>query len=175
MTSLRIEKVTQETKELENIKALYFRAFPANERRPFEGMVSDNTGCLEVLAFYDGTLFCGFACLLNTLDISHIIYLAIEDCYRNKGYGSQVLTAIHNQKAGNRIIVDIEMQSEKADNNDQRYKRKQFYFRNGYKETNVKYHWQQEDYEILVYGGNFSRKDFKMFWDNLDSCISGSY
>lgn len=175
MAFLRIEKVTEKTKELEGIKKLYIQAFPENERRPFEDMLSDKTKCIEVLAFYDGEQFCGFACLLNTEDISHIIYLAIEDSYRNKGYGSLALTVIHKQKAGRRVIVDIERENEKAENNEQRQKRKQFYLRNGYKETEVKYHWEQEDYEILAYGGDVSNEDFEMFWDKLYPYIGCNY
>ena len=170
-----METITSKSLNLETIKELYFQAFPENERRPFEDMITDTSSHIEVLAFYDGSVFCGFACLLNTQKISHIIYLAIDENLRSNGYGSQVLTLLHEYKHGSRVIVDIERQNKISENNEQRLKRKQFYLRNGYSESNVKYHWEGEDYEILVYGGNLSKQEFRAFWDQLPRSIRYAY
>ena len=70
-------------------------------------------------------------------------------------------------KAGKRIIVDIEREVPGNPENEIRKRRKNFYLRNGYKETEVRYRWQEEAYEILVFGGELSREDFGNFWKAL--------
>ncbi|HCL02060.1 MAG TPA: N-acetyltransferase [Lachnoclostridium phytofermentans] len=167
--NLRIKIVTEQSKELPQIEKLYRAAFPDNERRPLAPLLQDDTGHGEVLAFYDGTCFCGFACFLTCGDISHIIYFAIEDFLRGKGYGTEALSAMFKLKKGKRIIVDIEVEDEHEVNNTQRQKRKQFYLRNGFCETEVKYRWRQESYEILSLGGIVSADEFRDFWEQIYS------
>lgn len=164
---LTIRKITPDTENLAEIRHLYERAFPKNERRPFKGMLKFAQETEEMLALYDGNLFCGFACLLNGKDISHIIYLTIEEDLRNRGYGSSALQTLHAYKSGRRIMVDIELETESATNNEQRRKRKQFYLRNGYEQTAIRYRWRKEDYEILSYGGNITEEEYDAFWEQL--------
>lgn len=164
---LTIKHITEQSEELIQIESLYERAFPENERRPLAPLFQDKSGNSEVIAFYDDTLFCGFACLLTYLDISHIIYFSTEDALRGKGYGSAALTLMSEMKGKNRVIVDIEVEKNDVSNNEQRKKRKDFYLKNGYTESKIKYNWRHESYEILVYGGVLSKKDFNNFWKNI--------
>ena len=164
---LTIVPVTDESNDLAEIRRLYLSAFPANERRRFRDLVDDPSGGSELVTLYDGELFCGFACFLNALDISHIIYFAIEENLRDRGYGSAALKAIGEYKRGRRILVDIELETPSAVNNDQRRRRKSFYLRNGYKQTPVRYHWRGEDYEILSTGGNITDEEYENFWETL--------
>ena len=170
---LSLTPLTPQSAAAEQLRALYERAFPENERRPFDEMIREPTSFLEPLAIWDGAQCVGLACLLNGDKISHIIYLAIEDSLRGRGYGSAALATIHAAKPGRRIMVDIERDSAAASNRTQRQKRKQFYLRNGYSETPVRYRWRGEDYEILVYGGALSRADYKGFWKSLDALDGG--
>lgn len=165
--NLTVTRITEKSEDAEKIKSLYKRAFPKNERKPFDAMLSNHSVSMEWLAFYDGGQFCGFACLLDSEGIAHILYLAIDDSIRNQGYGSAVLAAIHERRTGQRIIVDIEQESKKSSNNEQRLKRKIFYLRNGYKETKIKYRWKHEDYEILAYGGEVTEQEFDIFWKQV--------
>lgn len=166
---LRIVKINENSDELSQIKELYISAFPENERRSLMPLMQDKTGHGEVFAFYDGTVFCGFACLLTSKNISHIIYLAILESLRGKGYGSAVLAAIAGLKPDKKIIVDIEAANKHVENIEQRCKRKQFYLHNGFRETEVKYHWRYESYEILSIGGSIAQKDFGTFWEEVYS------
>ena len=52
-------------------------------------------------------------------------------------------------------------------NKEQRIKRKQFYLKNDFKETDVFYTWQGEDYVILSRNGIVQKKEFWNFWDSL--------
>ena len=165
MLSMKLIGNTPE--ELKKAKALYYRAFPKNERRSFPELVENRFGNTEVFCFYDRETFVGMACLLNTPTVSHIIYLAIDESLRGHGYGSNALKLLHQSKAGRKIMVDIEVPDEQAENAEQRKMRKKFYLRAGYEETPVKYEWRNENYEILSFGGQISEAEYDGFWEDL--------
>lgn len=164
---LSMNLISNTPEELKKAKVLYYRAFPKNERRSFPELVENRLGGTEVFCFYDGETFVGMACMLNTLTISHIIYLAVDESLRGNGYGSKALELLHQSKPGKRIMVDIEVPDEQAENAEQRRIRKKFYLRAGYAETPVKYEWRKENYEILSFGGQISMAEYDDFWKNL--------
>ena len=155
------------SKDLGKIEKLYIESFPENERFSFKMMINNEKGHYETFGFYKDGAFCGFAILLNSLDISHIIYFATLPEMRGKGLGAKALAAIGRIKKGRRIIVDIEKEVPGLEDNEIRRRRKNFYLRNGYSETEVSYRWQDEAYEILVSGGELSKEDFGNFWKAL--------
>lgn len=161
--NLRIKQITEHSAELSQIETLDRCAFPANERRPLAPLLQDKTGHSRVLAFYDGALFCGYASLIICGDIAHIIYFAVENHLRGKGYGSAALAAMCTQEKGKRVIVDIEVPDEQKSNHGQRLKRRQFYLRNGFTENQIQYDWRGETYEILSHGGRISAEEFEGF------------
>ncbi|MBQ7124094.1 MAG: GNAT family N-acetyltransferase [Oscillospiraceae bacterium] len=161
------KRIGPRSKDLNKIKKLYIDAFPENERFSFSMMIKNENGHYETFAFYQDDVFCGFAILLNSLDISHIIYLATIPELRGKGLGAKALGAISRIKSSMRIIVDIERELPGNPENELRRRRKNFYLRNGYHETEVRYRWQDEYYEILVFGGELSSEDFGNFWRAL--------
>lgn len=154
-------------KDLPKVKALYYRSFPKNERRSFPELIENRLGNTEVVSFYDDETFVGMACLLNGRDLSHIIYLAIDESLRGHGYGSKALELLHQRKYGRRVMVDIEIPDAQAENAAQRIMRKKFYLRAGYEETPVKYEWRHENYEILSFGGQISETEYEQFWETL--------
>ena len=170
---LSLTPLTPQSPAVGKLRTLYERAFPENERRPFDEMLHETVPYLELLAIEDGKTCCGLVCLLNAADVSHIIYLAIEESLRSRGYGSAALAALHNARPGRRFIVDIERDEAGAENTVQRQKRKAFYLRNGYAETPVQYRWRGENYEILAHGGPFSKTDYEGFWKSLDKQDGG--
>lgn len=153
--------------EVKKAKALYYRAFPKNERRSFPELQENRFGNTEMFSFFDGETFVGMACMLNGLSISHIIYLAMDESVRGQGYGSKALQLLHQSKPGRKIMVDIEIPDEQAENAAQRRMRKKFYLRAGYEETPVRYEWRHENYEILSFGGQISEEEFEAFWDSM--------
>jgi GNAT superfamily N-acetyltransferase len=132
-------------------------------------LVLDKTGHGEVIALFDEKIFCGFVSILMCNNIVHIIYFAIEEMLRNKGYGASTLLAIENMYPESRIIVDVEELNVKADNNQQRVRRKKFYLKNGFVSTSITYKWKNETYNILAYGGNITDKEFREFWRDVYS------
>ena len=164
---LTMKKIGNAPEELKKAKALYYRAFPKNERRSFPELVENRFGGTEVFCFYDEEAFVGMACLLNTPTISHIIYIAVDESLRGHGYGSKALELLHQSKPSKKIMVDIEVPDEQAENAEQRRMRKKFYLRAGYEETPVKYEWWHESYEILSFGGQISEAEYDGFWEDL--------
>ena len=160
-------RIKPHSKDIPKIKKLYIESFPENERFSFSMMIKNESGNYETFGFYKDGNFCGFAILLNSLDISHIIYFATLPELRGKGLGAKALGAISRIKSSMRIIVDIERELPGNPENELRRRRKNFYLRNGYRETEVRYRWQDEYYEILVFGGELSSEDFGNFWRAL--------
>ena len=53
------------------------------------------------------------------------------------------------------------MQDETASNSGQRIRRRQFYLKNGYKETGLFLSYLGVDYEVFYMGSNFEPQEFK--------------
>ena len=149
------------------IQALYERSFPANERRPLEPLLEDETGHARVLSICREGEFCGFLCLLEANGLVHIIYFAVEEGRRGRGIGSGALAEMRRRNPGKRILVDIEQVCAGADNNEQRQRRKEFYLRNGYDESPVEYAWRGTRYIVMSSGGAILNDEFWQFWKDL--------
>lgn len=160
-------RIGKSSNELDKIEKLYIESFPENERFSFDKMIKNESGHYETFAFYQNNAFCGFAIFLNSGDISHIIYFATLPELRGKGLGAKALAALRRIKKDMRIIVDIEREMPDCTENEIRRRRKNFYLRNGYEETEIRYRWQDESYEILSNGGEVTREDFGNFWKSL--------
>ena len=160
---------------------LYDKAFPEQEKKPLqvmENLVAD--GKMEMLAMVDEDEFVGLA--INLIDAEQdralLDYYAIVPEKRNYGYGSRGLEALLKKFKNHKYIFEIETQDEKAENAEERKKRKAFYLRNGLQETGLFVivhstapgHWQRPicctlydtDFEILTPDGELT------FWEYVD-------
>ena len=167
-------KVTKESEKFPEIERLYRAAFPREERVPMDTLLEAD-GPYDFIACYDGAVLCGFYSALTFGDITHILFLAVEEKLRDHGYGSQILTEIGKAYAGNRVILDVEMVDPEADNNEQREQRIAFYMRNGYHHSGISYGWRGVMYEILILDGTISEEEFWNFWDQLDEVQQNNY
>lgn len=142
---------TADNNSIEKIKALYKRAFPLNERKPFH-VIENNAGKgkSEILALYDDR-FLGLVITINYKDMVLIDYFAIEDSERGNGIGSKALKLIAERFPEKRVFLEIELPDENADNNVQRLRRKDFYLRNGLKETGIHVNVYHTDMELLSF------------------------
>ena len=164
---MKIINKKNDENEIKKIKNLYYSAFPKNELINFDIFFSNNTfKGKKIFAFYDKTIFVGFAIITSKLKISNILYLAIESELRGKGYGTQVLKNISNFYQNNRIVVDVEDPDKTEINKEQRLKRIKFYLNAGFKLTNIKYFWENEYYIIMVSNGDITEMEFWNFWKN---------
>lgn len=167
-------KVTKESEKFPEIERLYRAAFPREERVPMDTLLEAD-GPYDFIACYDGAVLCGFYSALTFGDITHILFLAVEEKLRDHGYGSQILAEIGKAYAGKRVILDVEMVDPEADNNEQREQRIAFYLRNGYHHSGISYGWRGVMYEILILDGTISEEEFWNFWDQLDEVQQNNY
>ena len=164
--NLKIEKINNAFhKDIIKILNLYYNSFPENELIDFSNFFSASAG--DVFSFYGKNEFIGFAALLTKNNISNILYFAIEPEQRSKGYGTQSLKQICNYFRNNRIILDVE--DPYKSNNEEEYKRRikriNFYFKVGFKLTNIKYKWSNEYYIIMINNErNITENEFWDFW-----------
>ena len=144
---------------------LYDKAFPEQEKKPLqimENLVADNR--MEMLAMVDEDEFVGLA--INLIDTEQnralLDYYAIVPEKRSGGYGSKGLEVLLDRFKNQKYIFVIETQDEKAENAEERKRRKAFYLRNGLKETGLFVNAYNTDFEILTPDGELT------FWEYVD-------
>lgn len=164
---MKFEQIKSDSKYYDEIISLYERSFPVNERRDLTPIFTDKSDDDEVLGLINNDDVVGFVVLLNHEDITHIIYFAIEEKYRDHGYGSKIIEMLKERYPHKRILADVEEPEEDCDNYEQRVKRVNFYLRNGFVKSDVYYEWLDEDYMIMVANGNISEKEFDNFWNYI--------
>ena len=161
---LRVERV-RSSKRKKDVKQIYVDAFSKEERMPFPMMIAMsylwNT---EFLSYYDGDTLCGIIYLATVGRQTFVMFFAVDEKQRSCGYGSQILDCVQKAYPKNKIIISIEPCCDKStDNLEVRIRRKNFYLRNGYKETGyfMKLGTTQE---IIIKNGVFSKLKFRMFF-----------
>lgn len=159
-----VERLTKNSRDIDAVKRLIESSFPPEERVSTDFIFDFNDERVEFLLFYDGDLFCGFACLFNgAQDISFFCWLAVEENLRGKGYGGKILQYVREEKSNCRIFLNIERVDVPAENLEQRLKRKNFYLSNGYHETGFYKTFHGVDYELLAIGGEISAGEVEKF------------
>lgn len=125
-----------------------------------------------MLSFYEKNLFVGFCYLINNNNLTFIPYLAINDNIRSKGYGTKIINKIKSIYKDNRIILDIEPIDKNSENNEQRIRRKNFYNKNGFRSLPILMLDGEETYEILIYNGECTTKEFNNLYKNFIGKLS---
>lgn len=166
---LKMKPISEQDPWYAEAQRLYEASFPPNERRSFPELFDDFHGACEVMAALEGNRFAGMAVLLTYEDITHILYIAVEEALRSRGYGSRMLDLIRKHYPGQKIIADLERPEENAQNEPQRESRVAFYRKNGYRFTGIDYRWEGEDYCIMSNGGDVTREAFGNFWRHFYS------
>lgn len=148
-----------------NIKRIYFDAFPKNERMPFFMMIlMSKLWNTQFLSFYDGDIPCGFIYFAVNRKMVFIMFLAVDESLRAKGYGSAILKEIKNRYPDKKIMVSIESCDDSAPDIEVRKRRKAFYRKNGYGETGYMIKLSGVVQEIMITNGDFDKKEFLLFF-----------
>lgn len=148
---LRLEQAWGE--RLERVKALYARAFPDAERKPFGVMLKGRErGQVDIWALLEGENFAGLAILAVHQELALLDYLAVEPDGRGRGIGGQALELVKGRYRGKTLILEVEEPGEKAGNQAQRLKRMAFYRRWGYKPTGLRVKLNGVDMILLSQG-----------------------
>ena len=169
---IRFEKIDENTKNLEEIKQLYWDAFPFEERIPFYIMVLvGNDRGVEFLSVYDDDIWLGFIHTLVGEKLSYIFYFAIDGRLRRSGYGSKILREY--KKMYPRLSLAIEPVEEGSGNIKQRKKRLEFYNKNGFETLDTRVVEMGVEFELMgAKGMEIKESDYKSlvkkFFDSFD-------
>lgn len=169
---IRFEKIDENTKNLEEIKQLYWDAFPFEERIPFYIMVLvGNDRGVEFLSVYDDDIWLGFIHTLVGEKLSYIFYFAIDRVLRRSGYGSKILREY--KKIHPRLSLAIEPIEEGSDNIKQRKKRLEFYNKNGFETLDTRVVEMGVEFELMgAKSMEIKESDYKSlvkkFFDSFD-------
>lgn len=107
---------------------LYRAAFPKAERKPFGRITAMvKAGRADLWTIREDGTFAGFAATVNAPELILLDYLAVSKKYRGSGIGTAALKALMRHYRDRGVFVEIESTSEKAENLQERQKRKQFY------------------------------------------------
>ena len=93
-----------------------------------------------------------------------IMFLAVDESLRTKGYGSAILKEIKNRYPDKKIMVSIEPCDDSAPDIEVRKRRKAFYRKNGYSETGYMIKLSGVVQEIMITNGDFDKKEFLLFF-----------
>ena len=148
-----------------NVRKMYLDAFSPAERMPFPVMVAMSIlWHTDFLEFYDGDTLCGFVYLAHNRKLVFIMFLAVDEVLRSKGYGSAILHKIQSRYSDMKIIVSIEPCDAVAPDLALRARRKAFYCRNGYQETGYRMWLCGVEQDILICNGEFVKGEFRLFF-----------
>lgn len=160
MNELRIEEIHGNESYIHEIKKLYNRNFPMDERIPFGRLIRMLSDTKIMYAWFDDNTLIGLSVVFLYKDLVYLAYLVTEEKYRDHGYGSKILKELETMFQGHRIVLDMEQLDDKADNAEERRSRRDFYIRNGFKGTGYWYCFFHVNYELLSYGGIVTGKEY---------------
>lgn len=163
--SLRVEDITLKRKDKREIKKIYISSFTKEERMPFWLMIImkkiNNT---EFKSFHDKDTLCGFVYIATIESLTFIIFLAVDENIRSKGYGGKILDKIQSMYPNNKIILSIDRCDEDAEDINQRIRRKKFYINNGYVDTGYLMKLGNKSQEVLIKNGQFDELELLAFF-----------
>lgn len=156
---MKIIIVKDNFKDMNKLNKLVKEAFPPEEYISPDDIIK--LGNMKLYALYDSNLLIGLMAIKTFKNMVFLFYLAIDSNCRSKGYGKQALEELKKLYENYQLTVDIELIDETAKNNEQRIKRKNFYIRNGYKETRKGASYFGVNYEILCNEDNINFELYK--------------
>ena len=158
---LKTKKVNWFLPEYTKIKQLMKRAFPTNEQFPIWLLMLHATKKgVDFFAYYDNETFCGISYTAQCGNMVFVLYLAVNDMIRSKGYGSDILTHIKNSFGEKSIFLNVEPLDTKAENYTQRARHIAFYMKNRFSDTHYMLEDRGDSYLILFTAEKFFPKEY---------------
>lgn len=165
---LQTEQITENGCFWEKVNALAKEAFPPEEYiAPVRLAEMAKAEDFDFLALTDDGSFVGFMAVRTYRDLAYLFFLAIDASCRSKGYGSRAIETLKAAYPGKKQIVDFEMPDDAAGNRVQREKRREFYLRNGYRETGLFLSYLGVDYEVFCMEEDFDAEMFKAMMETI--------
>ena len=108
--------------------------------------------------------FVGLVITINGSDKILLDYLAVEKNCRGQGIGSKMLKRMRKQYGDKGLFLEIEVVTEKADNYEERKRRKQFYLTNGMTEMHTFVELFGVDMQLLGFDCNLTFEEYHEFY-----------
>lgn len=159
--------------------AIYEASFPLSERKPLSYMTDAPTGdCYELLTVSTpktsvaGLVILAYA-TVEGRDFALLDYLAVTPACRGSGIGHAVLALVkaHCRARGARLFLEIEAPDDRADNAEQRIRRKAFYQSCGLDECGVTAQMYGTVMELLCYPEDRPYLNFAVYAALTKACF----
>lgn len=158
---INFKKLRKNMKEYREIKELYKRSFPKEERAPFWLMMRNAKKANgDFLVAFDDDLFVGFAYIISNESLAYLFYLAVNDKLRAKGYGSMILSELKERYRNKNLFLALEDDDKSAPNYEQRKKRRKFYEKNGFSPIPCRMKEASVIYDVMSIGGMVTAKEY---------------
>ena len=143
-------------KIVKDVEPLFLSAFPEQERPPKEIFFSSFKKKNHfLLGFYKENTFIGFVSTITYKDICYIFFFAVEEAFRNKGFGSEIIKIIKNIYKDYTLLLCYEEVDEKYADYEKRKRRENFYFNNGFVKNPAKTNEFGVIFQTAVCGSRF--------------------
>ena len=146
-----------------DLRALYETAFPDEERIPWDDLLRlVREMPLEFAEYRDGEELLGITIVYPRPRLSWFWYFAVPEEKRGRGIGQRILSALLTRYEGRSVVLDMEDPAQPdAPNPEQRRRRRDFYLRNGFRETGVGRTYGPVAMTILLRGDDtFTQADY---------------
>lgn len=141
--------------------ALYFEAFPPEERAPWLLLAKKARNAnVDNWGIYADGRFAGLMYIVNHADLSYVFYFAVKKDFRGTGLGARALKLARKHYAGRRFFLEIESLDPAADNYDERVKLRDFYLRGGLLPMGMNVQEGSVVYELLGCGGKVAAEEY---------------
>lgn len=111
--------------------------------------------------------FIGFAITMKSKDLVLLDYFAIAGEKRASGFGSEALRSLQKYYGNQRFFLEIESTLGKADNQEQREKRKRFYLANDMTEIGMTVDVFGTEMELLGHGCSLDFAEYTSVYSNV--------
>lgn len=170
---LCVKDVSRKMHGYDDVCRLTKAAFPRNELMPLWLLnILALRKSVNFRAFYEDERFCGIMYTAENDKYVYVLYLAVNDRIRSKGYGSKMLDWL-KRNTDKAIVLDVESIDPSAENARQRERRISFYSRNGIFDTGCKFTDEGETYSVLT--SDVEGFDAKEIESLLSSFSFGTY
>ena len=162
---MKTKQITTTNANDEQIKRLYQISFPENEQIPWNDLVRliDEMN-LDFTAYYEKDIFIGFTVVFPHEPFNWYWYFAVVPELRGQGRGQKILTTLIEKYKGKTCVLDMESPKQKCNNSEQRIRRRNFYIRNGFRDTNLYRTYNDIEMTIMIIGDAvFTMQD----WNNI--------
>ncbi len=143
------------------IEDLYISAFPKEERAPLKMLYKKaKKSNFEFSAVTDNGEFIGLTYTAQAEDIVTLMYFAVSDNMRGKGYGGRIIDEILKKHEQKKFFLVIEPVEKSAENYEQRVRRRDFYLSHGLKSMGYRVYEFGVVFEVLGYGLDTTKKNY---------------